>query len=76
VRPLTPVAVTAGSARWYLVSWQPAGEETRRFEEFGMVLNRTAIAVMRIDNSGQDHAYPAGQEPMVAMVRAAAGWTG
>jgi hypothetical protein len=71
---LTPVPVTAGSGRWYLVSWQPAGEETRRFEAFGMVLNDTRIAVLRIDNSGRDHDYPPGQEPMVSMVAAAAGW--
>ena len=74
VRPLVPVPVTAGTGRWYLLSWQPAGEETGRFEAFGMVLNGTRLAVLRIDNSGQDHDYPPGQEPMVSMVTAAAGW--
>jgi hypothetical protein len=74
VGALTPVPVAAGSGRWYLLSWQPAGEETGRFEALGMVLNGTRIAVLRIDNSGQDHDYPPGQEPMVSMVTAAAGW--
>jgi hypothetical protein len=74
VGPLTPVPVTAGSGRWYLLSWQPPGEETGRFEAFGMVLSGTRIAVLRMDTSGQDHDYPPGKEPMVGMVTAAAGW--
>jgi hypothetical protein len=74
VRPFVTVPVTAGSGRWYLLSWSPAGEETGRFEALGMVMDGTRIAVLRIDNSGQDYNYPAGQEPMAGMVRAAAGW--
>lgn len=74
VRPLTPVAVVTGTARWYLVSWQAPDEETGRFEAFGMVLAGTRIAVLRMDNSGQDHDYPPGKEPMAGMVAAAAGW--
>jgi hypothetical protein len=27
-----------------------------------------------MDNSGQDHDYPPGGEPMIGMVTAAAGW--
>jgi hypothetical protein len=72
VRPLTSVPVPAGSARWYLVSWQPVGEETGRFEAFGMVLAGTRIAVLKMDNSGQDYNYPAGKEPMAEMTVAAA----
>ena len=74
VGSLADVPVTAGSGRWYLLSWTPAGEETGRFEAFGMVLDGTRIAVLRMDNSGQDYNYPAGKEPMAGMVRAAAGW--
>jgi len=74
VGALTPVPVGAGSGRWYLVSWQPAGEETGRFEAFGMVLNGTRLAVLRIDNSGQGRGYPSGKDPMVSTVTAAAGW--
>jgi hypothetical protein len=72
VGPLTPVAVDAGSARWYLLSWTPPGEETGRFETFGMALDGTHIAVLRMDHSGQDHSYPAGKDPMVGMVVGAA----
>lgn len=73
VGPLTPAPVPAGSARWYLLSWKPTGEETGRFETFGMVLDGTSIAVLRMDHSGPDHRYPPGHDPMVGMVVAAAG---
>jgi hypothetical protein len=69
-----PVPVEEGTARWYLLSWTPPGEETGRFEAFGMVLDGTRIAVLRMDSSGQDYNYPPGEEPMVGMVRAAASW--
>lgn len=74
VGPLVTVPVQVGSARWYLLSWSPAGEETGRFEALGMVRYGTRIAVLRMDNSAQDYNYPAGQEPMAGMVRAASGW--
>jgi hypothetical protein len=64
----------SGQARWYLLSWTPAGEETGRFEAFGMTLDGTRIALLRIDNSGQDHDYPPGREPMAGMLAAAAAW--
>jgi len=68
-----PVPVADGvQARWYLVSWTPAGEETGRFEAIGMVRHGALITVLRITNSGQDYDYPAGKEPMVAMVKRAA----
>jgi len=60
------------AARWYLVSWMPNGEETGRFEAFGMVKDGTLITVLRMTNSGADYDYPVGKEPMVAMVRRAA----
>ncbi|MGY2874598.1 hypothetical protein ACVW00_001788 [Marmoricola sp. URHA0025 HA25] len=68
------VPVDEGTARWYLLSWAPAGEETGRFEALGMVLNGTRIAVLTMDHSGQDHDYPPGQDPMIGMVTAASGW--
>jgi hypothetical protein len=68
------VPVQQGTARWYLLSWTPPGEETGRFEAFGMVLDGTRIAVLKIDNSGQDHDYPPGRDPMVGMVVGAAPW--
>ena len=66
-----PVPVETGQARWYLLSWNPVGEETGRFEAFGAVRSGTRISVLRMDNSGQDYNYPPGEEPMVGMVRAA-----
>lgn len=72
VGALQTVPVASGKARWYLLSWTPSGEETGRFEGFGMVLDGTRIAVLRIDHSGQDHSYPPGQDPMVGMVKGAA----
>lgn len=72
VRPMTAVPAPAGEARWYLISWSPPGEETGRFEAVGMVRNDTRITVLLIANSGQDYDYPAGKEPMVGMVKAAA----
>ncbi|RNL79120.1 hypothetical protein [Nocardioides marmorisolisilvae] len=57
--------------RWYLVSWNPAGEETGRFEAFGMVRQGSLISVLRITNSGQDYNYPRGEEPMTKMVQLA-----
>lgn len=72
VGPLQAVPVASGKARWYLLSWTPDGEETGRFEAFGMVLAGTRIAVLRMDHSGPDHVYPAGQDPMIGMVKGAA----
>jgi hypothetical protein len=72
VGPLQAVPVASGKARWYLLSWTPDGEETGRFEAFGMVLAGTRIAVLRMDHSGPDHVYPAGQDPMIGMVEGAA----
>ncbi len=71
-RPMTAVTVADGQARWYLVSWEPVGEETGRFEALGMVRNGTILTVLRMTSSGQDYNYPAGREPMVGMLRAAA----
>jgi hypothetical protein len=68
------VPVSTGRARWYLLSWTPTGEETSRFEAFGMVQAGSRIAVLRMDHSGQDHSYPPGQDPMIGMVKGAAGW--
>jgi hypothetical protein len=72
VGPLQPAPVVAGTGRWYLLSWHPPGEETGRFEGFGMILNGTRIAVLRMDHSGREHTYAAGKDPMAGMVAAAA----
>jgi len=67
-----PVKLPDGAVgRWYLVSWTPAGEETGRFEAFGMVRLGSLITVLRMTNSGQDYNYPVGKEPMVTLVQLA-----
>ncbi|MCZ4499560.1 MAG: hypothetical protein JWQ74_2113 [Marmoricola sp.] len=69
---VTAVPVSAGTGSWYLVSVLRKGEEETRFHAFGIVRSGKRIAVLRIDSGGQDYNYPAGQEPMVGMVKAAA----
>lgn len=71
VGPLTSVAVPEGSGSWYLLSY-PEGRDEGRFHAFGTAVSGTRIAVLIIENGGQDYNYPAGSEPMVAMVQAAA----
>ncbi|MBO9520785.1 MAG: hypothetical protein J7518_04530 [Nocardioidaceae bacterium] len=74
IRAGAPVAVrtSADEASWYLVTSQPMGEETGRFDAVGMIRKGTTISVLTMTNSGQDYSYPKGKEPMVAMVKAAA----
>ncbi len=73
VGALTPVETDAGKGSWYLVSWLPPGsDDVGRFHAFGTVVDGTRITTLRMDSSGQDYNYPAGQEPMADMVRAAA----
>ena len=64
--------MSTGSGGWYLARWRGASEEEGHFHVFGYVLLGEHLAVLRIDHGGQDHDYPPGQDPMVAMVRAAA----
>lgn len=72
VGPVTAVPTSTGKGGWYLVSWVPPGAEEGRFHAFGTVQDGTRLAVLSIDNGGQDYNYPAGKEPMVEMVAAAA----
>ncbi len=66
------VPVPNGVARWYLVTLEKQNEDTGRFMAVGMIRNGNRITVLQMNNSGQDYNYPAGKEPMVAMIRAAA----
>lgn len=72
VGPVQGVSTSTGKGTWYLVSWTPKGAEEGRYHAFGTVVDGTRIAVLSIDNGGQDHNYPPGGEPMQAMVAAAA----
>ncbi len=64
------VAIDGGS--WYLVTQSPPNKDEGLFQAVGLVTSGNRISVLTIDLLGQDYNYPAGQEPMVAMVRAAA----
>jgi hypothetical protein len=72
VGAITSVSVGSGAGSWYLVTSRPAGSEETRFQAFGIAAVGTRIAVLQIVNGGQHYNYPAGKEPMVAMVTAAA----
>jgi hypothetical protein len=68
------VSVDGGS--WYLVTVTPPNADEGMFQAVGLVTSGNRIAVLTMDSIGQDFNYPAGQEPMVAMVKAGAGLLG
>jgi hypothetical protein len=63
---------TVDGGSWYLVARTSANEDDDLFQAVGIATSGTRIAVMTIDKLAQDYDYPAGREPMVGMVRAAA----
>jgi hypothetical protein len=69
VRPISNVAVTAGTGWSYLVSLERRG--TGHFHSLGMVLSGTRMTVLRMDHDGQDHNYEPGKEPMELAVKGA-----
>lgn len=71
VGSLTDVPVSVGKASWYLTSWVPDGTDGH-FQAVGLVINGNRIALVTMDNDGQDYNYAAGKEPMAAAVKAAA----
>jgi hypothetical protein len=71
---LTDVPVTSGTGSWYLVTLGPSegiGDQGR-FSATGIVVSGTQIALLQMNNAGQDYNYAAGKEPMVGAVQAAA----
>ena len=74
VGELETVSLGDGEGHWYLLSYGPAEGETDAgyFDAQGIALVGNRIAVLRMAVIGQDYNYPAGKEPMVATVRAAA----
>ena len=74
VGELEKVRVGKGEGHWYLLGYGPAEGETDAgyFDAEGIALVGNRIAVLRMAVIGQDYNYPAGKEPMVATVRAAA----
>lgn len=70
VRDRQTVPVRAGSAWWYLTTWEESGEG--RVQTFGIALNDTRMTLLRMSHSGQDHNYPAGRDPLQRGLVAAA----
>jgi hypothetical protein len=71
---LEDVETDAGTGHWYLLTYGPAegDPDAGYFDAQGLALVGDRIAVLRLTLIGQDYNYAAGQEPMVAAVRAAA----
>jgi hypothetical protein len=66
---ITDVPLTRGKGWWYLVSYTRGG--TGHFHSFGVVVTGARMALLKMDQVGQDHNYPAGQDPMELAVKAA-----
>ncbi len=74
VGDLEKVTTELGTGSWYLLTYGPAegDPDSGYFDAQGVVRVGNRIAVLRMSLIGQDYNYPAGEEPMVAAVRAAA----
>ncbi|MFL6158291.1 MAG: hypothetical protein ACJ72D_19535 [Marmoricola sp.] len=74
VGPLVAVAAPGATASWYLVSDVRTGAsaDDSQLVAVGIAARGLRVAVTLIRFVGRKTSYPAGQEPMVAMVRAAA----
>lgn len=66
-----PLRAVSGG-REYLVTQTDGNPDDGLFQAVGLVTSGTRIAVLTMDVVGQDYHYPAGQDPMAAMVAAAA----
>jgi hypothetical protein len=75
VGQLTAVAVSSGTAGWYLLTYGPVRRDADDavFESTGTAIAGTRVAVVDMRLVGQDFNYPAGREPMVTAVQRAAG---
>jgi hypothetical protein len=74
VGEVTTVETDAGPGHWYMLTYGPAEDdpESGHFDAQGVVRVGDRVAVLRLALVGQDYNYPAGEEPMVAAVQAAA----
>ncbi|MCW2850284.1 MAG: hypothetical protein JWR90_4258 [Marmoricola sp.] len=68
VDPISDVAVPRGKAWWYLASFQRGNDG--HFHALGLVLSGPRLSLLRMDHDGQDHNYPAGQDPIQLAVKA------
>lgn len=75
VGALEPVYAPGADAGWYLLVYGPAEggkPDEGYFDAQGLTRVGKRISVLEMRRVGQDYNYPAGQEPMVDAVRAAA----
>lgn len=74
VGDLEDVSTDQGTGSWYLLIYGPAegDPDSGYFDAQGIAMVGNRIAVLTLTAIGQDYNYPAGDEPMVTGVRAAA----
>ena len=74
VGKLRTVPVGQGAVgSWYLLVYGPAGDpDAAYFDAQGLTRVGSTISVLQMRSVGQDYNYPAGKEPMVGAVQAAA----
>ncbi len=74
VGALQPVAVPAGAAGWYLLTYGPVqpGSDDAVFESTGLAIAGDRVAILDMRLEGQDFNYAPGEEPMVTAAQRAA----
>lgn len=70
VWPISAVTLPHDQGWWYLASTESDG--VGHFHSTGVVTAGAQIALLTMTHEGQDHIYPAGKDPMVLAVKAAA----
>lgn len=70
VWPISAVTLPHDQGWWYLASTESDG--VGHFHSTGVVTAGAQIALLTMTHQGQDHIYPAGKDPMVLAVQAAA----
>lgn len=72
VSPIQDVEVSADQGSWYLVVTTRPNADAGHFHAFGMTMSGARMALLTMDNDGQDRNYEPGQDPMELAVAAAA----
>lgn len=72
VGPIESVDVPDGKGTWYLVTSPEGAREEGHFHAFGVASVGSRMALITMDNDGQDRIYEPGQDPMELAVAAAA----
>lgn len=72
VSPIQEVEVSTDRGSWYLVTTTRPASDEGHFHAFGMVVSGARMALLTMDNDGQDRNYEPGQDPMELAVAVAA----